>query len=96
MTGAGTKGQQAEVLLHAPEPCSELGFWIILPSAGCQTAQGLSYSPWLQAGMCARLISHESFCGQDILEPTWAQSVLEFLLLVFKSFSRGKKCLPKH
>lgn len=106
VTGAGPKGQHTEVLLCAPEWCggvslalhpallSELGCGINLPSGGCQTAQGLSYRPWLQAGICARLISHESLCGQDILEPTWAQSVLEFSLLVFKSFSCGEKCLP--
>lgn len=105
MTGAGTKGQQTEGLLcapvwlsgislalHAPLPL-ELGFGRNLPSRGCQTAQGLSDRPWLQAGLCARLISHESLCGQDILEPTWAQSVLESLLLVLKSFSCGEKCL---
>lgn len=106
VTGAGTKGQQTEVLLpppvwlgdvslalHPPLPC-ELGFGGNLPGGGCQTAQGLSSTPWLQEGICARLISHESLCGQDILEPTWAQSVLESLLLVFKSLSCGEKCLP--
>lgn len=89
VTGAGTKGQHTEVLFCAPvwpgDVCLalhppllfELGFGVNLPSGGCQTAQGPSYGPWLQAGICARLISHESLCGQDILEPTWAQSVLE-------------------
>lgn len=35
----------------------------------------------------------KAFDEQDILKPTWALSVLEFLLLVFKSLSCGEKCL---
>lgn len=35
----------------------------------------------------------KAFGGQDILKPTWASSILEFLLLVFKSLSCGEKHL---
>lgn len=72
--------------LHPPL-LPELGFGINPP---VRQLRGSATGP----GISARLISHESLCGQDILEPTWAQSVLEFLLLVLKSFSCGEKCLP--
>ena len=105
MAGAGAKGWQIEPLrcacvwfgevtlaLHSPL-LREMGFGGNLPSGDVKELWGLSHGPWVWAGISARLISDESFGGQDILKPTWAQSVLEFLLLVFKSLSCGEKRL---
>lgn len=62
------------------EMSESFGVSAIDPRGGQESAQGSFHM--------------KAFGGQDILKSTWAQSILEFLLLVFKSLSCGGKCLP--
>lgn len=62
------------------ERSKSFGVSTIDPRCGQESAQGSFHM--------------KAFGGQDILKPTWAQSIFEILLLVFKSLSCGEKCLP--
>lgn len=105
MAGARAKGRQTEQLRCAwvgfgevplgpqsPLP-REMGFGGNLPSADVEELQGLSPGPGCGQESVQGSLQTKAFDEQDILKSTWALSVLEFLLLVFKSLSCGEKCL---